>query len=69
MAEGRDSWVGWAKLKTAAVDEIAVINTGRVIRDVDADILAVVEAENRVALNQFSEFVFHRVRDEVEEVV
>jgi len=69
VAEGRSSWVGWAELKTAPVDEISVMNTGRVIRDVDADILAVVEAENRVALKQFSEFVFDRVKDEVEEVI
>lgn len=69
VAEGRDSWVGWAELKTAPVDEVAVINTGRVIRDVNADILAVVEAENRIALKQFSEFVFHRVKDEIDEVV
>ncbi len=68
VAEGRDSWAGWAELKTAPVDEVAVMNTGRVIRDVDADILAVVEAENRVALKQFSEFVFNRVKDEIEEV-
>ena len=66
-ATGRASWVGWAELKTAPVDEIAVLNTGRVIRDVKADILAVVEAENRVALKQFSEYVFKQVKDEVEE--
>lgn len=68
VATGRDSWVGWVELKTAPVDEVAVMNTGRVIRDVDADILAVVEAENRVALKQFSEFVFDRVKDEVANV-
>ena len=69
VAIGRGSWIGWAELKTAPVDEIAVMNTGRVIRDVDADILAVVEAENRVALKQFSEFVFDRVKDEVAHVI
>lgn len=69
VATGRGSWVGWAELKTAPVDEVAVMNTGRVIRDVDADILAVVEAENRVALKQFSEFVFDRVKDEVAHVI
>ena len=69
VAKGRDSWVGWVELKTAPVDEVAVMNTGRVIRDVDADILAVVEAENRVALKQFSEFVFDRVKDEVAHVI
>jgi endonuclease/exonuclease/phosphatase family metal-dependent hydrolase len=69
VATGRNSWLGWAELKTAPVDEIAVVNTGRVIRDVDADILAVVEAENRVALKQFSEFVFDRVKGEVAHVI
>ena len=33
------------------------MNTGRVIRDVQADLLAVVEAEDRVALKQFSDYV------------
>lgn len=61
VADGRDDWIGWAELKTAPVDEIAVENTGRVIRDVNADILAVVEAENRIVLQQFTEFVFDRV--------
>ncbi|MHC4214988.1 MAG: endonuclease/exonuclease/phosphatase family protein, partial [Planctomycetota bacterium] len=69
VATGRDSWVGWAELKTAPVDEISVMNTGRVIRDVDVDILAVVEAENRIALKQFSEFVFDRVKNEVAETI
>lgn len=68
-ANGRGSWVGWVELKTAPVDEVAVMNTGRVIRDVDADILAVVEAENRVVLKKFSEFVFDRVKDEVAESI
>lgn len=54
VADGRGDWVGWAELRTAAVNAIAVMNTGRVIRDVAADVLAVVEAEDRVALKQFS---------------
>lgn len=61
VADGRDDWVGWAELRTAEVNEIAIMNTGRVIRDVDADILAVVEAENRIALKQFSDFVLREV--------
>ncbi|MGB5637318.1 MAG: hypothetical protein WBM86_31665, partial [Waterburya sp.] len=60
-AGGRNDWVGWAELRTASVNEIAVMNTGRVIRDVDADILAVVEAENRVALKQFSDLILEKV--------
>jgi hypothetical protein len=37
------------------------MNTGRVIRDVDADIVAVIEAEHRVALQQFSDAVLTKV--------
>lgn len=62
VAEGRKSWIGWVELKTAPVNEIAVLNTGKVIRDVDADILAVIEAENRPSLNQFSEYIIKKVQ-------
>ena len=65
VADGRRDWIGWAELKTAPVDEIAILNTGRVIRDVNADILAVIEAENRVSLKNFTEFVFAQVNDEL----
>ena len=47
------------------MDEIAVLNTGRLIRDVDAHILAVIEAEDRVALKTFDRFVLDRVNDEL----
>jgi endonuclease/exonuclease/phosphatase family metal-dependent hydrolase len=65
VAGGKADWVGWAELKTAPVDEIAVLNTGRVIRDVDAHILAVIEAEDRLALKTFDRFVLDRVNDEL----
>jgi endonuclease/exonuclease/phosphatase family metal-dependent hydrolase len=61
VADGRDAWVGWVETKTESVDEISVDNTARVIRDVNADVLAVVEAENRVALKMFSDEVLERV--------
>lgn len=54
-ASGRSAWIGWAELRNAPVNETAILNTARVIRDLDADILAVVEAEDRVALREFSE--------------
>lgn len=65
VANGRGDWIGWAELKTAPVNETAILNTGRVIRDVNADILAVVEAENRVSLKKFTEFVFDQVNHEL----
>ncbi|WP_221391927.1 endonuclease/exonuclease/phosphatase family protein [Dyadobacter sp. NIV53] len=61
VANGRADWVGWAELKMAPVNEVAVMNTGRVLRDVNADILAVVEAENRIALKQFSDYVLTQI--------
>ena len=61
VANGRGDWVGWAELKTAHVNATAVMNTGRVLRDVNADILAVVEAEHRIALKHFSEYVLNQV--------
>lgn len=64
VATGRGDWIGWLEYKTNPVDEIAIHNTGRVIRDVAADILAVVEAENRVTLKLFSEAVLARVNKE-----
>ena len=67
VANGRADWVGWVEHKTAPVNEIAVMNTGRVIRDVDADILAVVEAEDRVALSMFVDFVLANVGKEVDD--
>lgn len=52
--EGRDDWVGWIELKTEAVNATATANTGRLIGLIDADILGVVEAENRVTLERFN---------------
>ena len=55
VANGRGDWIGWLALKTEAVNEIATRMTAQVIKDVNADILAVVEAEDRVALKRFNE--------------
>ena len=57
VATGRDSWIGWLELKTKPVKAAAIVNTGRVMKDVDADILAVVEAENRPGLIRFNDIV------------
>lgn len=55
VAAGRGDWIGWLALKTEAVNETATQMTARVIKDVNADILAVVEAEDRIALTRFNE--------------
>ena len=57
VADGRGDWIGWLDLKTEILNETAIRNTARVIADVKADILAVVEAENRPALTRFNDDV------------
>jgi endonuclease/exonuclease/phosphatase family metal-dependent hydrolase len=55
VAGGRADWIGWVELTTDRVDELALLNTARVILDVGADILGVIEAESRLALKRFAD--------------
>src|SRR5262245_34221753 len=55
VANRRADWIGWVDLRTEAVDEIATRMTGRGIQDVNADVLAVIEAEDRTGLVRFNE--------------
>ena len=57
VASGREDWVGWVELEMEPVDELATRHTAMVIRDVDAHVLAVIEADNRVALRDFSKIL------------
>lgn len=54
-AEGRGDWIGWVELAKEQANETSTRLTGRVIEDVDADILGVVEAEDRPSLVRFNE--------------
>ncbi len=60
-ANGREDWVGWCELRTAAVDEAAMMNTARMIRDLGADVLAVVEAESRPVLKKFHALMLEKL--------
>lgn len=55
VANGRADWAGTLELVDGPVDEEAMRNTARVINEVNADVLAVVEAESRPVLSQFNE--------------
>lgn len=55
VANGRADWIGWVELKTQPVNEIATLNTGQVVRDLGADILGVIEVDNRTALRRFND--------------
>lgn len=61
VADGREDWIGWVELRTAPVNEKAILHTGMVLRDTDADILAVIEAEDRVSLKMFSDIILKQV--------
>jgi endonuclease/exonuclease/phosphatase family metal-dependent hydrolase len=60
VADGRVSWDGWLELKRDDINSKAIENTARVIKAVGADVLAIVEAEDRIALQLFSDQVLSR---------
>jgi endonuclease/exonuclease/phosphatase family metal-dependent hydrolase len=53
-ADGRDDWIGWVELAVEPVNVQGTRMTARVIQDVNADILAIVEAEDRPSLLRFN---------------
>ncbi|MEV6835458.1 endonuclease/exonuclease/phosphatase family protein [Streptomyces sp. NPDC051133] len=57
LAGGRGAWAGWAELGQDDLDMAAVGNTGRVIREVNADVLLVPEVEDRLTLDRFNQHV------------
>lgn len=61
VASGRSSWIGWVELVHEHVDQLAMEHTAMVIRDVNADLLAVVEAESRGLLQMFSAAMLTKV--------
>ena len=52
-ASGRNAWVGWVELARGLASDISVNNTAEIVRQVDADVLVLVEVENRIALGDF----------------
>jgi endonuclease/exonuclease/phosphatase family metal-dependent hydrolase len=61
VAAGREEWIGWLELKKEPVNEVATQNTARVLRDVDADVVVVIEADDRISLCRFNEQVLKGV--------
>jgi endonuclease/exonuclease/phosphatase family metal-dependent hydrolase len=53
-ATGRADWVGSLELRRAPINEHAMRNTARVIADLGADVLGIVEADNRPVLAAFN---------------
>lgn len=61
VAAGRADWVGSLELRDAPINEHAMRNTARVIAELQADVLGVVEAESRPVLIQYCEAVLPAV--------
>lgn len=55
LAGGRADWIGWFELVPDIVKESATENTARVIHELNADVVCVVEVEDRIALKHFNE--------------
>jgi endonuclease/exonuclease/phosphatase family metal-dependent hydrolase len=54
LATGRDDWIGWIELATEPTNEVGTRITARVIQEIDADIIGVVEAEHRPSMVRFN---------------
>ncbi len=55
IVDGRGDWDGWLELRRHNVNHVAIENTARVVEALSADVLAVVEAEDRIALQRFND--------------
>jgi endonuclease/exonuclease/phosphatase family metal-dependent hydrolase len=55
IATGRDDWIGWVELAIEATNELSTRLTARVIQEVNADIIGIVEAEDRPSLVRFND--------------
>lgn len=54
IANGRADWVGSVELRSVPTNAVATRSTARVIAELKADVLGVIEAENRPALAEFN---------------
>ncbi len=54
-ADGRGDWIGWVELAKETTDEVGTRMTARVIQDSAADVICVIEAEDRPSLVRFNE--------------
>jgi endonuclease/exonuclease/phosphatase family metal-dependent hydrolase len=63
VANGRADWVGWIELKEKEISDRAILNTARVIAAVDADIITLVEVEDRPGLLKFHDNVLRPILD------
>jgi endonuclease/exonuclease/phosphatase family metal-dependent hydrolase len=54
IANGRADWAGSLELIEVPINDLAMRNTAQVMMDLEADVLAIVEAESRPVLDRFN---------------
>jgi endonuclease/exonuclease/phosphatase family metal-dependent hydrolase len=59
--DGRADWIGWFELVQEPIKAAAIENTARIVRELDADVLCIVEADDRIGLRRFNTEVLPRV--------
>lgn len=57
VAEGRDDWIGTIEWRRDLIQGPAIENTGRIINELKADILCLVEVESRPVLRRFNDTI------------
>lgn len=57
IADGRGDWLGWIEWRRDLIQAPAIENTGRIISEVKADVLCLVEVESRPVLRQFNDTI------------
>ena len=57
VADGRADWVGWIEWRRDLFQAPMIENTGRIITAANADVLCLVEVENRPVLRRFNETI------------
>lgn len=68
-ADGRDDWIGSLELRPEQIRERPILNTARVIADVNADVLGVVETDSRPGLKMFNDNILPRVGEAFQHVM
>ena len=55
--QGVADWLGWVELNREPISDVAVQNTAHVIADLNADVVCLMEVEDRVGLQRFHDDV------------
>lgn len=61
VANGRADWIGWFELNKEPIKETATENTARIVNLLNADIIGIVEAEDRIGLKAFNDTVVKKI--------